>query len=128
MDCLCECHRQVGTVANMISHELAKELMDAGFPQEAGLTDCEDAWLCCQHTRYLDTTSGNRNDEPYRPTLSELIESCGERFHYVKLTRKDAWSARAKWLVDSEPMYSPYCKTPEEAVARLWLALNRKDV
>ena len=56
------------------------------------------------------------------PTLSELIEACGIKFD--RLDRdKSIWEVRGG---------VNYCdikteaKTPEEAVAKLWLALNQK--
>ena len=95
----------------VLSYELAKELKDAGYP---GL-------------EYLHTL----REEIY-PTLSELIEACGDSIMgiYFKADnpegRVSAWTRR--WLTDDQldKDVERYGHTPEEAVARLWLALNKK--
>ena len=110
----------------MITYELAKELKDAGFPQPShtplsiprlGISEVDGSFV-------------------HFPTLSELIDACGK---YVVLEQtKTGWTA----YHDSEPFQSPaglsgvdtlMClaedgPTPEEAVARLWLALKKKCV
>lgn len=103
-----------------MTYELAKQLKEAGFPQKD--IDCEDRWVCCIHSNYF-TSDGDRNDTPYQPTLSELIEACEESIHGILMIDKfGAGVKRAK------------CTTPdidwiqgssnEEAVAKLWLALH----
>jgi hypothetical protein len=68
--------------------------------------------------------TGEPNDHnAYVPTLSELIEACEERFW--KLTKRlnaTGWVAIAKAPNGGNANGS----SPEEAVARLWLALNKK--
>jgi hypothetical protein len=62
----------------------------------------------------------------YVPTLSELIEACGEMFgSLVKSTHFGAtmWLAHSR---NARPAKTEGGSTPEEAVARLWLALNKK--
>ena len=100
---------------------MAKELKDAGFPQ-----DLEDGVL-------LHTPECTRDPSPlctralqaYSPTLEELIEACVPHFGYVghymeggQPTPDIAWKA----FGSGSTFYAP---TPAEAVARLWLALNR---
>lgn len=89
-----------------MKYELAKELKDAGFPQHS----CTDI-TCSKNALTI-------------PTLSELIEACGDgRF---KLSRTKMWHA----VIQKGDMPSHDWKhgfTPEEAVARLWLALNTKS-
>lgn len=74
------------------------------------------------------------------PTLSELIEACGENLSIMK---KGLFMGKHGWVVgqltfnevtNSEEM-NPFMwhlhafgNTPEEAVANLWLALNKKNV
>ncbi len=101
-------------------HELAKQLRDAGFPN----AKFEGSWT---------------------PTLSELIEACGEdKFLALELTcpSKGLWHAstkthecdcrRCKRMLAENPEYLAVNweiadgKTPEEAVAKLWLAINKK--
>lgn len=88
-----------------ISYELAKALKDAGFPQQG------NPW--------------GREDKAYNPTLSELIEACGSPFF---LTKDQDYNA-GKWTaVTTIPHEIKLVgNTPEEAVARLWLALNKKN-
>jgi hypothetical protein len=58
------------------------------------------------------------------PTLSELIEACGPKFHYLTLRQNQLpWMA---WARDGKK--NGEGPTPEEAVARLWLALSAKAV
>ncbi len=60
------------------------------------------------------------------PSLSELIEECGEDF--FQLTKGSAcWYAEPD--IELQPPTVPQMvqgTTPEEAVARLWLSLNKK--
>lgn len=109
-----------------MNYELAKELKEAGFPQKTGMyaraekCDCKvfglDA-LC--HMAYI-------------PTLSELIEACGEGFASLHKTNKQTdHNELSDWWVAKGLLAEPATygdregATPQEAVARLWLALNR---
>ncbi len=55
------------------------------------------------------------------PTLSELIEACGGDFW--NLQQGLEWSARS-FAFGNEILVRG--STPEEAVAKLWLAINKK--
>lgn len=100
-----------------MTYELAKELKDAGFPQ----------------TRRDATINADEGDgvQPLMlPTLSELIEACGEDFD--SLDKTPGHISSVKWLAKTnygtrKPPEHGYGATPEEAVARLWLALNKKS-
>lgn len=96
-----------------MTYELAKELKDAGFPQHPYNAMC----FCGAKTV----------DDPHHPTLSELIEACGEGFSRLLNHKKYGWVAypTIEWTGEHATHVS-YEKTPEEAVARLWLALNKK--
>lgn len=59
----------------------------------------------------------------YEPTLEELIGACGDKFYSLERHRNDDWSAWAKAAVLLDQIGG---KTPSEAVANLWLALNKK--
>jgi hypothetical protein len=100
----------------MISHELAKKLKDAGFPQN-GLN------VHCVHENSVCTLC---KEYSYIPSLSELIEACGERFDKLCRYKDDRglfWKCwgKAKGMIE---IYET--STPEEAVANLWLELNKK--
>jgi hypothetical protein len=107
---------------NEMKYELAKQLKDMGFPQNpvgrqgqlnaAQFMENEKIELC------------------YFPTLSELIEACGDGF---KNLDRDTTTEELFWLCNNyfekEGEVSTSMtegKTPEEAVANLWLALNKK--
>lgn len=109
-----------------MTYELAKELKDAGFPQEGEGSVLFDPY--CLETGKVHDTS---HCEAYVPTLSELIEACGEKFGVLLRRDKEAnydekifppnwiWGAASKEFYDQHV----FAATPEEAVARLWLAL-----
>ena len=81
-----------------MDYALAKQLKDAGFPGLSGLAE---------------------------PTLTELIEACGERFESLNRHGEGAWGAEG-WPTDNTTPLLVVGSTPEEAVAKLWLALNGK--
>ena len=111
-----------------MTYKLAKQLKDAGFSQkEQG----RGYFLAKDKLVELPTGIISGVDVAYVPTLSELIEACvrlkqiGE-FHLE--TVGDEWCVGIReangehhWL------YRGIYKTPEEAVAKLWLALNSKN-
>lgn len=106
----------------MLSYELAKHLKDARFPQGV-------------HGSYIDFTgkyshSGDHSDLFYCPTLEELIEACVQDDEYFKLS----WLGGAKhWEAyfgatigfPDRKNEKGQGKTPSEAVAKLWLQLNK---
>ena len=103
--------------------QLARELKDAGFPQ----TDkrCSD---CIKNGSSSCTVCEDVVDAV--PTLSELIEACGGGFESMRRMFDgevtlgwEAWSAN---LDVFRRMFHGEGATPEEAVARLWLALQKK--
>ena len=105
----------------MINYKLAKQLKEAGLKfqeiPEKKLTDLD----------------GN---DYFAPTLSELIESCGDELWVL---RKGLFMGKRGWVV-GKPSFNleasaeepnpfmwethEFGETPEEAVARLWLKLN----
>jgi hypothetical protein len=95
----------------MISYELARTLKDAGFPQS-------ELARAQQRAGY---------DHVSLPTLSRLIEECGDRFGALG-REPDCWiaceyvSKRGEWNNVHEG------KTPEDAVARLWLSLSQASI
>lgn len=101
-----------------MDYELAKQLKDAGFTQKP-----EDLLTQVEYR-------GITYVKPTEPTLSELIEACGEKEDFALFRIGDNWSAEYKnpsWAVrlgEVEGEYIGEGKTPEEAVARLWLHLN----
>lgn len=99
----------------MISYELANELKEAGFPQNHECIDGKElgagvtgACLCT----------------PRIPTLSELIEACDWKFAALYAPDKTDEGGYQCWVADSRFPEDGVGSTAEEAVARLWLALN----
>lgn len=103
----------------MIIYELCKQLKDAGFPQKpechAGYTE-EGGRILLQ----------KRKDFIYPPTLEELIEACGEGFDCLGRHLDTPRGNGQTWLAWSNRMENGmFGATPEEAVANLWLELNK---
>jgi hypothetical protein len=97
-----------------MDYELAKELKDAGFPQEK-----------CSSLIYQ-----GKSEAIGCPTLEELIEKCGDGF--AQLHRR--WVNGTYHAFGGEYLVGPSkwqfelmdYPTADEAVARLWLTLNKK--
>lgn len=128
-----------------IPFELVKQLKDAGFPQEFKL----GTWACVHGLesmmeKHCDCSG---DDLFYAPTLSELIDACGdelfmlitELFHntYERLapdfgyeTREDTKkfdpdSKNGKLMIATVTEVLKHM-IDEGAVAKLWLKLNEK--
>jgi hypothetical protein len=93
-----------------MEYELAKALMDAGFPQGG-----KGLW-----THPKDAIVIRSGDRVYVPTLEELIEAAGE---VELLVRDEFCQARHPGPIASAWYTGP---TPIVAQARLWLALQSK--
>lgn len=105
-----------------MTYDLAKALKDAGFRQ---------VWPTGRGEMYVgEYESKGVREGVYIPTLSELIEECGDVFCGVsKNISSESWTAETFHL---PTQFGPKVKhtsgsTPEEAVARLWLALNSNN-
>jgi len=109
-------------MTDTLSYETAKRLKEAGFPKET--------------FQLLDGKTGVDDPKHYtaigEPTLSELIEQCGDSFAALLNV-----SGSKVGFVACEPgdfSNGPFIlldltrakKTPSEAVAALYLALNEK--
>jgi|SRR5580698_4849657 hypothetical protein len=122
-----------------MDYELAKQLKDAGFPQNTDYAIAKSPWdkkgdYLPQRMTKLEGNNGYANllsagyDVIATPTLEELISACGNEFDRLEQdfdtdTNETYWSALAHRL-------NKACNgsTPTEAVARLWLSLNAKAV
>jgi len=103
----------------MISYKLAKQLKDAGF-KWGKPCDCKKCIKYGINKKKINVWI--QYGDKYRPTLSELIEGCGDRF--LALSRYEKTNGSIEWgacITNTEEM----AKTPEEAVAKLWLKLNK---
>ena len=109
-----------------MNYELVKQLKEAGFPQtppfELYCPDC-DKW------RDMDCFEKKHNKEAVKvPTLSELIEACGDKFDNLRhgeglIVGSLVWTASSKEI--EKEIFHNEGSTPEEAVAKLWLELNK---
>jgi len=115
-----------------MKRELAKELKSAGFPAKAyelghRFYPDENAagWPEATRRRGVTVTAYELENHLqdlkagyYCPTLSDLIAACGGKFSRL-------FVMKAIWFAESDrPELVAMGETPEEAVARLWLALN----
>jgi hypothetical protein len=97
-----------------MNYELAKQLLDKGFKMNKALPDSTTVW----------GSSDTQGTYYEYPSLSELIEACGDLMPSVRLfcnfARKEYGTQAQMQGLEDVAWYS----TPEEAVATLWLALN----
>lgn len=104
-----------------MTYELAKELKDAGFPQDK-------RFPLDEHT--IEDLKKRSFEEVHFPELSELIEACGEQFGGLIRLRDGTWNAATPVIISEIGYHNPQTEcggsTPEEAVAKLYLALNKK--
>ena len=108
-----------------MTYELAKRLKDAGFPQGKTMSNP------------MSKARGVSNKPLQKllihyPTLSELIEACGERFGSLGRDWLDEvgqfWCAIDRGREETvPPRIECTGPTPEVAVGKLLLALNEKS-
>ena len=100
-----------------MKYETAKQLKDAGWPQVGPLHHDINP------NELADSNSLESVDEP---TLSELIEACGDEvvLEHVNSEGLHPWTAGTFIDHDGEIEKAFTAETPEEAVAKLWLALH----
>lgn len=122
-----------------MKYELAKRLKEAGFPQkgfgEGGFTIHETKGtfcncVMCEEEGQAGGYSFDSLEEMghvYAPTLSELIEACGDDFWKLEKVFS-GWVAYPKPEPDDSLVVNKlgaFVSTPEEAVSKLWLNLNK---
>lgn len=100
-----------------MNYELALKLKDAGF-----------VFPICDHESFCGSLKElELFGYTHYPTLSELIEACGEGFKEL-LRREDGWVALGDTGEFTGLSALPNTRTvgaiPDIAVANLWLALN----
>lgn len=110
-----------------MNYELAKNLKDSEFPLK--VASQADSNHHHEMFQYGKDSIGRDNTWWLEPSLSELIEACGEEIT-IQGTKKIGYRAYNSANIDYETgIYNENADgaTPEEAVANLWLALNKKD-
>lgn len=116
-----------------MDYELAKELKEAGFPQENSDYSYRDSTKFGRGVEIQQEDSATGEFLCSIPDLSELIEACNNMTALTK-TAPERGLMRARWIAEAWPylmdvqteQVQSIGKTPEEAVAKLWLALNKK--
>jgi len=107
---------------NNLNYKDALELKNAGYPQGGkgfGLFPDD-----LTEFPYRGDEPNVHKDVVYIPTLSELIEACGDEFnnleHHTYSTPVPYWEC---WSVTQ--MFQAMGETPEQAVKNLWVQLNK---
>ena len=95
---------------NNMTYELTLQLKNAGFKQTG---------------KHSPLTYSRGEGEPYHPYLDELIEACGDRFDKLELTQSLDGKTK-EWEATGDRYWNGCGSNPEEAVANLWLAINKK--
>ena len=116
-----------------MDRELANELKAAGFPiaayraghkfyppeQGGGWSDdARQRGVTVTHYD-LEDRMQDLKDGYYCPDLSDLIEACGSSFSRL-FVEADIWTAESK-----EPAHIIRARAADEAVAKLWLTVNK---
>jgi len=115
---------------------LAQELKRAGFPiqsfhtghkffpneNDAGWTEAAQKEGIILNAHALENRLQDLRNGYYCPNLSELIAACGDRFARL-------YVVTATWTAESDDAEQvAFGDSPEEAVGRLWLAMNAGKV
>lgn len=114
-----------------ISYELALQIKNAGFPQ--GLTEHQYGWIEAHQDFELD--NGDMTKGVSAPTLSELISACRTKDGdpiAITLYSPETWgiwkAVALRSVIHDRVPYSRTGEDAEEAVSKLWIALNEKNV
>ena len=102
-----------------MTYELAKQLKDAGYE----FVKIDPSREIITGKKQVYTGFAFEGKEFYEPTLSELIEACGKQF-FGLYCGANHWIAE-EFVTGIQPRHTQG-KTPEEAVAKLWMELNKK--
>ena|SRR3990167_2024210 len=129
-----------------MNYELCKKLKDAGYPQKGywfwsvdetdmpRITTEANVYDTCSFVKSADGKSYEKIKLCFAPTLSELIEACGDKFHKLEMNNDSAYpNSPHKWSAFEFRMSDEWKagefqyvsgSTPEEAVANLYLRLK----
>lgn len=110
----------------MITYALALKLKNLGFPQGGNIFTSR----LCPHGSPESGGHKCEYESVKDPNLSELIKACGEHLSHIKRLPNGVWFAVShcgcsRHQIDGNNL-EEVGSTPEEAVANLWLALNKK--
>lgn len=117
-----------------MDYQLAKKLRDSGFPQNHDFRISVWGIDSIFHNRMCTKCSSCKGElcEACIPSLLELIEACGESFSTLNHIRRDRLPISSGLGDEHDMVWEACCweksiiaDIPEEAVARLWLELNK---
>lgn len=114
----------------MLSYEICNKLKDAGSPQNTGWKPCtfeKNGHDAKDHT-YMPEPCGNPEFyyEPICPTLSELIEACGDNLESMTRLSDGRWFVGSDLKDASGNREEVVRGSLEEAVAEMYLTINTK--
>ena len=117
----------------MITYELAKQLKDLGFPQDKtqfivrkySLAAEPIVWQRPPEGIELGTLSGELEWELALPSLSELIDACGDKIKGIEWLDGDGIYAYQEMGHIDKP-YGSSLDSVDEAVANLYIKLNER--
>ncbi len=123
---------------NNLSYETAVRLKEAGFSQDRSGDFYHSSKSRPEPSDFVVDTEKIFDHDVFIPSLTELIDACGEiplyfdnvhngngpRLHLMQWRAKTDNRLAPERFPDSPNEY--YGKTPEEAVANLYLALHNK--
>lgn len=110
--------------SHMLTYEQCKALKDAGFPQKGEGQYIGNVALIKPEDFSPDGVVGiAQEDFAYLPSLSELIEACGNDFSVLQLADMRR-NSKSRWYSSSCGQEKGKGSTPESAVCNLFLTLK----
>lgn len=107
-----------------MDYKICKQLKDAGFSQRKEVT-----YIYFNEKTEKESIGESYGTPPnccYIPTLSELIEACGDELFGLQRSDNQTGNKWSAWSKFPEALVEKGAETPEIAVANLYLALNKK--
>jgi len=101
-----------------MTYELALKLKNAGFKSNSEVFIKENG----ETYKWNELKTGG----VLLPNLSELIEACGESGFILQYRGQEEFWLAEKYYGIEKPQDLATGSTPEEAVAKLWLVINKK--
>lgn len=94
------------------------------YPEPDDWTQGNAKKSCIFSSEFLNSEEGKKYTV-YFPTLSELIEACGDKFGGLHRMADGEWLCFMFDIEDSTRQVEVKNKTPEEAVAHLYLSMQK---
>lgn len=116
-------------ITKIMTYELAKQLKNAGFPQ---VFDVGKKFYAEKDAKFGNIQNILLTDDKISiPSLSELIEACGDGFRDLCFHPDGFFisDGSKKWNTNRDDLWHcelPPSTSPEEAVANLYLQINSK--